>query len=81
MLGRYDQCCFETLGIGQFRPLEGSKPHLGLTDKLEFVEEVRVEMVVEKNRLIEVIKALKSSHPYEEVAYHVYETLNLEDLK
>ena len=27
-MGDYDACCFQTLGQGQFRPLEGSNPYI-----------------------------------------------------
>ncbi|MEQ9565781.1 MAG: NGG1p interacting factor NIF3, partial [Pseudomonadales bacterium] len=33
--GAYDQCCWQVRGQGQFRPLEGSNPHLGKQDELE----------------------------------------------
>ncbi|VFN01998.1 MAG: hypothetical protein BECKG1743D_GA0114223_106553, partial [Candidatus Kentron sp. G] len=28
-IGNYDRCCFETRGVGQFRPLQGANPHIG----------------------------------------------------
>lgn len=70
-IGNYDQCCFEYAGRGQFRPLSGANPHLGLENKLEYVEEYKVEMVVLDSLISPVIQAMKSAHPYEEVAYHV----------
>ncbi|PIK15803.1 NGG1p interacting factor NIF3 [Halobacteriovorax sp. JY17] len=71
-IGHYDQCCFETLGTGQFRPLEGSSAFLGLVGEVEKVEEMRVEMVCENNLIGSVIDALKIAHPYETPAYEVY---------
>ena len=41
----YDCCAWETLGQGQFRPLEGSQPFLGQTNEIEKVDEYRVEML------------------------------------
>jgi len=70
-IGNYDQCCFEYKGQGQFRPLTGSKPHLGNENQLEYVEEYKVEMVVLDSFVKAVIAAMKNAHPYEEVAYHV----------
>jgi hypothetical protein len=71
VVGNYDHCCFETEGVGQFRPLFGANPAIGSVGGLEYVKEVRVEMIVQKQVLGSVINALKVSHPYEEVAYHV----------
>ncbi|RZA08253.1 MAG: NGG1p interacting factor NIF3, partial [Proteobacteria bacterium] len=34
-LGNYDQCCWQTLGEGQFRPTEGANPAIGAVGKLE----------------------------------------------
>ncbi|MGB0453756.1 MAG: NGG1p interacting factor NIF3 [Bacteriovoracaceae bacterium] len=70
-IGDYSHCSFETKGLGQFKPLPGTNPHVGLLNELEKVEEVKVEMVVEGKIIKQVIEALKKSHPYETPAYHV----------
>lgn len=69
--GAYDSCAWQTKGIGQFRPLAGSAPFIGELDKLEIVEEYRVEVLVDEARIYDVIHALKQAHPYEEPAYDV----------
>lgn len=71
-IGNYDQCCWETIGTGQFRALPGSNPTLGEIGELEFVKELKVEMVCGQSNIKEVVAALKSAHPYEEPAYEVY---------
>lgn len=76
-IGNYDQCCFEIKGRGQFRPLEGHKAFIGQTNLVEYVEELKIELVCEDERLEEVIQALKSSHPYETPAYYAIKTLNI----
>ena len=76
-IGNYQQCCWQVKGVGQFMPLSGSSPHIGSQDKLETVEEWRVEMVVDKDSITEVIAALKQAHPYETPAYDVIEVLDL----
>ena len=58
-IGNYDSCSFETLGLGQFKPLEGSNPFKGDQDKLELVEEYKVEMVCEAQYIEDVISAMK----------------------
>lgn len=75
-LGNYDKCSFESRGLGQFRPLEGSQPFLGQQGRVEKVEEIKVEMICEDEVISQVIKALKSSHPYETPAYYVIKVLS-----
>jgi len=70
-IGQYDCCAFELKGLGQFRPLSGATPFLGQQDQLEYVEEFRVEMVVEKKYLKNVIAKMRNAHPYEEPAFDV----------
>ncbi|ETW74678.1 hypothetical protein HETIRDRAFT_482450 [Heterobasidion irregulare TC 32-1] len=76
-IGQYDQCAFISRGTGQFKPALGANPAIGSVGNLEFVEEDRVELVVndkggEHLELKKTITELKSVHPYEEVAYDVY---------
>ena len=70
-IGNYDQCSFETQGIGQFRPLDGANPTIGKQGLVEKISEVRVEMVLEDHILSKAVEALKSAHPYETPAYDV----------
>lgn len=72
-IGDYDSCCWQTQGKGQFRPLPGSLPFIGKELALEYVEEYKVEMVFHAELKEKVVSALKSSHPYEEVAYQLIE--------
>jgi len=71
-IGDYDHCAWQTLGQGQFRPLDGSQPFLGQTGQVEVVEEWKVELVVADNLIAQAVAALKQSHPYETPAYEVW---------
>lgn len=71
-LGNYAKCAFETQGTGQFLPLAGANPTLGEVNKLEKVEELKVELLCPANLISAAVEALKASHPYEEPAYEVY---------
>lgn len=73
--GAYEHCCFQLLGQGQFRPLAGSNPFIGETDKLEQVAEWRVEMICTEDRIDEVLAALRLAHPYEQAAIDVWQLL------
>ncbi|KAI1844128.1 hypothetical protein JX266_009801 [Neoarthrinium moseri] len=71
--GNYTECCWTSLGTGQFRPGDTAKPHLGKVGEVEQVEEVRVETLCMGEDVVKkAVEALKSAHPYEEPAYEVY---------
>ena len=71
-IGDYDHCAWQTLGQGQFRPLDGSQPFLGQVGEVEVVDEWKVEMVVANDLIVAAVAALKLSHPYETPAYEVW---------
>ncbi len=73
--GDYDMCCWQTQGQGQFRPLEGSQPHIGERGKLETVAEYKVELICQESCILEAVQALRRAHPYEEPAFSVLESL------
>jgi len=72
IIGKYDQCSFRLEGTGTFRAREGARPFLGEVGKFERVSEYRLEVVVPKWRMREALQAMRSAHPYEEIAYDVY---------
>lgn len=67
-IGNYSHCSFTLRGVGRFTPLLGSGPYLGAVGQPELVEEIRVECVVESEKLDAVVLALRAAHPYEEPA-------------
>ena len=71
-IGNYDHCCWQVLGQGQFRALEGSDPFLSQQNKLEIVAEWKVELVCSDELIQPAVRALKQAHPYEEPAYDVW---------
>ena len=75
-IGDYDSCCWQTIGQGQFRPLQGSAPYIGQQGLLETVTELRIEMVCADEFIEDTITAMKSCHPYEEPAYDVWKLEN-----
>jgi hypothetical protein len=68
----YDSCSFEVEGTGQFRPLEGADPYLGVVGEVERVREFKVEMICTDDLIEKAVATLKEVHPYEEVAYEVF---------
>ncbi|MFA4890458.1 MAG: hypothetical protein WC587_02380 [Candidatus Paceibacterota bacterium] len=71
-IGNYSFCSFSSKGVGRFLPEKGANPAIGEKNKLELVNEERIEVVCSREKLKEVIEAIKKVHPYEEVALDVY---------
>ncbi|AWM79540.1 NGG1p interacting factor NIF3 [Gammaproteobacteria bacterium ESL0073] len=71
-IGDYAECCWQVLGKGQFKPLEGSRPFIGEPQQLAVVDEWRVELVVVDALITKAVAALKAAHPYETPAYDVW---------
>ncbi|KAK7691828.1 hypothetical protein QCA50_005232 [Cerrena zonata] len=75
-IGDYSECAFVSSGTGQFRPGSKTNPTIGHPGELEYVDENKVEVVVNDNGANEEIRGaieeLKKLHPYEEVAYDVF---------
>lgn len=76
---KYDRCSWQSLGMGQFRPLPGANPAIGVCGTLEYVEEIKIETVCIPEKIKTVLTALKNAHPYEEAAYGVIELKTVED--
>ena len=76
-IGNYDSCCWQTLGTGQFRPLAGSDPHIGAQGEVEMLPEWKVEMVCADDLIHQAVATLKQAHPYEEVAYDVWQLADI----
>jgi len=75
-IGRYDHCAFSVEGRGQFRPGADTNPFLGTPGQEEQVEESRVETIVPRRNLNKVLSQMRRAHPYEEVAYDLFELHN-----
>ncbi|MDR2122964.1 MAG: Nif3-like dinuclear metal center hexameric protein [Flavobacteriaceae bacterium] len=71
-IGNYKNCSFRVRGKGTFMPTEGSHPFIGETNKLEEAEEIMLSVIFEDFKQTEILKALRESHPYEEIAYEIY---------
>jgi len=75
-IGFYDECSFSIPGNGTFRPIEGSNPFSGKKNIRENADEDMVSVIFEEYKQSSIISALKSAHPYEEVAYQIYQLEN-----
>jgi len=79
-IGNYENCSFNSEGIGTYMGNEDSNPEIG--ERFEFVEnrEIKIEVTFEKHLQGKILKALFSNHVYEEVAYEIYDLQNAHQL-
>jgi hypothetical protein len=75
-IGDYDRCAFWSDGTGTFRPLSGAQPFVGQVGRPEVTPETRLEMIAPETKQAAIIAAMKTAHPYEEVAYDVFPLAN-----
>lgn len=75
-VGNYDRCSFQTEGTGTFRGNEDSNPTIGKQGEQEHVQETRIEVIVPNYHISRVLQAMRTTHPYEEVAYYLQEIIN-----
>ncbi len=76
-IGNYSSCGFSVQGEGSFKASELSNPYVGEKNKLHVENELRFETVFPFYKKSEVISALKGTHPYEEVAYDIFQLQNV----
>lgn len=76
VLGKYHHASFSARGIGRFIPGEGAHPAIGKIGELSEVEEERIEVICQKDKVKDVVAAIKRAHPYEETPLEIYQLLN-----
>ena len=75
-IGNYDECSFNTQGVGTFRPTDGANPVLGEIGLRHSGDEIRIETIFPQSIEKQVLAALFDAHPFEEVAYELFITEN-----
>jgi dinuclear metal center YbgI/SA1388 family protein len=75
-IGNYENCSFNSKGIGTYMGNEHSNPEIG--NRFEFVEndEIKIEVTFEKQLETKILQSLFKNHAYEEVAYEIYDLQN-----
>lgn len=76
IIGNYTHCSMSTKCIGTFKPNDEAKPYIGENNKLEFVEEEKLEVVCNVDNVKKVISKLREVHPYEEPAIDIIPLLD-----
>lgn len=78
--GDYSGCSWTVQGTGSFQPMAGAQPHIGAVGEVSKVQEYRLEVLVSEDDLQQVQDALRATHPYEEIAYDVFEEVHMREI-
>lgn len=77
-IGNYDECSFNIVGEGSFKPNEQAQPKIGSAGgERTIVDEVKIEVLCPKHLLHTLLNAVKATGFYEEVAYEMIPLLNV----
>lgn len=79
IIGNYTYCSMSTKCIGTFKPGDNANPFIGKKNKMEFVEEEKLEVVCDVPNVRKVIKKLREVHPYEEPAIDIIPLVDEKD--
>ncbi|MDB5167284.1 MAG: hypothetical protein JWN26_429 [Candidatus Saccharibacteria bacterium] len=79
-IGEYSFCSYSLAGKGRSMPSINAKPYIGEAGKLEVIEEERIEVVCERENAKAVIAAMRTVHPYDEVAFDIYPLIDESEL-
>ena len=71
IIGNYTYCTTSTKSIGTFIPNDDANPYIGEQNKMEFVEEEKLEVICDVEKVKNVITKLREVHPYEEPAIDI----------
>lgn len=75
-IGNYAECSFNVEGTGTFKAGEGTHPYTGNIGELHHEKEMKIEVIFPSWLEKKMIAAMKSAHPYEEVAYDLVDLSN-----
>lgn len=76
IIGNYTNCSISTKCVGTFKPNDDANPYIGENNKLQYVEEEKLEVVCDVKKIKNVLKKLREIHPYEEPAIEVIPLLD-----
>lgn len=72
IIGNYSYCTSSTKSLGTFISNDNASPYIGEKNKLEFLEEEKLEFICEVDKVKRVLDQLRKVHPYEEPAIDIY---------
>ena len=75
-IGAYSNCNFKVQGLGTFMAGELANPFVGNINEVHQEAETKIEIIFNAWQQQRIIQALLLAHPYQEVAYQIFDTNN-----
>jgi dinuclear metal center YbgI/SA1388 family protein len=75
-IGNYSECSFNAEGTGTFKAGDNTNPFVGEKGERHQENEIKIEVIFPAWLENKIVSALKSAHPYEEVAYDIISLAN-----
>ena len=76
-IGNYSECSFSVAGEGSFKAMDGSRPFVGNHGERHLEAEEKIDVIFPVWKKANIVEAMKKEHPYEEVAYYIYNLDNV----
>ena len=76
IIENYSHCSISTKCVGTFKANDDANPYIGENNKLEFVEEDKLEVVCSIEKVKTVVSKLREIHPYEKPAIDIIPLLD-----
>jgi dinuclear metal center YbgI/SA1388 family protein len=70
-IGNYDDCSFNTEGIGTFKGNKDSNPTIGKRGNIHYEDEMQISVTFARHLESEILRTLFKVHSYDEIAYEV----------
>ncbi len=80
IIGNYSFCSTSVRSLGTFIPNDNANPYIGESNKLEFVEEDKLEIICDIKNAKHVIEEIRKVHPYEEPGIDIVPLIDENDL-
>ena len=79
IIGNYTFCSTSIKAVGTFIPNDEANPYVGEKNKIEYVEEEKLEVICDLEKVKTVIQELRKVHPYEEPAIDIIPLIDESD--
>ena len=70
-IGKYSHCSFNASGEGTYLGNEESDPAVGEKEVMQQVSELLITVIFDSHLEAKLLRALRKSHPYEEIAFDI----------
>lgn len=71
-IGHYSECSFASAGTGSFKGDLDTQPFVGKPGERHYEAEEKLEVIFPAWKAGGILAAMRSNHPYEEIAYDLY---------